>query len=234
MDDTGLPTSMSRDRTTPSIGERIVALVELLLGPVDRRLRLRDGGARLRHARLGDAQLRPGDRLAVDRLLERAPRVVHVLLRDQLVARELFGALDVAAGERDVGALGLDLVLVQLGLGGLQVGVGAGQRGLRLAQPRREVVAVQLGQHLALGRPRSPTSTFSSLMMPLAFDLISTFVIGSILPVATTERARSPRSTVARRDGSIVAARAGDTVYPTSQGQMPTPRVTETTLASIS
>ena len=33
-------------------------------------------------------------------------------------------------------------------------------------------------------------------MMPLAFDLISTFVIGSTLPVATTERRMVPRSTV--------------------------------------
>ena len=31
-------------------------------------------------------------------------------------------------------------------------------------------------------------------MMPLAFDLISTLVIGSILPVATTDRTIVPRS----------------------------------------
>jgi hypothetical protein len=42
-------------------------------------------------------------------------------------------------------------------------------------------------------------------MMPFAFDLISTFVIGSILPVATTDRAIVPRSTVACRDSGIVA-----------------------------
>src|SRR5215813_13605194 len=40
-------------------------------------------------------------------------------------------------------------------------------------------------------------------MMPLAFDLISTFVIGSMRPVATTERAMAPRSTVANREESI-------------------------------
>ena len=40
-------------------------------------------------------------------------------------------------------------------------------------------------------------------MMPLAFDLISTFVIGSILPVATTDFVIVPRSTVAMRDGSM-------------------------------
>src|SRR5262249_38172116 len=49
----------------------------------------------------------------------------------------------------------------------------------------------------------SPTLTFNSLMMPLAFDLISTFVIGSMRPVATTERAMSPRSTAANREESI-------------------------------
>jgi hypothetical protein len=41
-------------------------------------------------------------------------------------------------------------------------------------------------------------------MMPLALDLISTLVMGSILPVATTERTIGPRSTVARRDGSML------------------------------
>ena len=40
-------------------------------------------------------------------------------------------------------------------------------------------------------------------MMPLAFDLISTLVIGSILPVATTDLVIVPRSTVANRAGSI-------------------------------
>jgi hypothetical protein len=49
------------------------------------------------------------------------------------------------------------------------------------------------------------TSTSRTLMMPFAFDLISTLVIGSTLPVATTERTMVPRSTVAMRDGSISA-----------------------------
>jgi hypothetical protein len=40
--------------------------------------------------------------------------------------------------------------------------------------------------------------------MPLAFDLIWTLVSGWIFPVATTERARSPFSTVARREASSV------------------------------
>src|SRR5262245_47658135 len=40
-------------------------------------------------------------------------------------------------------------------------------------------------------------------MMPLAFDLISTLVIGSMRPVATTDRAMPPRSTVANREESI-------------------------------
>src|SRR5262245_12722525 len=53
------------------------------------------------------------------------------------------------------------------------------------------------------GPTRSPTWTLSSLMMPLAFDLISTFVIGSMRPVATTDLVMSPRSTWARREVSI-------------------------------
>jgi len=40
--------------------------------------------------------------------------------------------------------------------------------------------------------------------MPLALDLISTLVMGSILPVATTLLARSPFSTLASFEGSIL------------------------------
>src|SRR5262245_41849625 len=43
-------------------------------------------------------------------------------------------------------------------------------------------------------------------MMPLALDLISTFVIGSTLPVATTDLIMVPRSAVAMRDGSTSGA----------------------------
>src|SRR5712691_3568417 len=39
-------------------------------------------------------------------------------------------------------------------------------------------------------------------MFPFAFDLISTLVIGSTLPVATTDFEIVPRSTVASRDAS--------------------------------
>ena len=40
-------------------------------------------------------------------------------------------------------------------------------------------------------------------MMPFAFDLISTFVMGSTLPVATTDRVIVPASTVAIFAGSM-------------------------------
>jgi len=40
----------------------------------------------------------------------------------------------------------------------------------------------------------------------LAFDLISTFVIGSTLPVATTDLTIVPRSTVASLDSGISGA----------------------------
>ncbi len=42
-------------------------------------------------------------------------------------------------------------------------------------------------------------------MIPFAFDLISTFVIGSTLPVATTDFTINPRSTVASREASTLA-----------------------------
>ncbi len=41
--------------------------------------------------------------------------------------------------------------------------------------------------------------------MPFAFDLISTLVIGSILPVATTDRAIVPRSTVTSLESGMAA-----------------------------
>src|ERR1019366_60123 len=50
----------------------------------------------------------------------------------------------------------------------------------------------------------SPYSTQSFFTMPLALDLISTLVMGSILPVATTLFARSPFSTLASFEGSIL------------------------------
>ena len=46
-------------------------------------------------------------------------------------------------------------------------------------------------------RTTRSTSVISFSMMPFAFDLISTFVIGSILPVATTDFVMVPRSMVA-------------------------------------
>src|SRR5688572_27999442 len=64
-------------------------------------------------------------------------------------------------------------------------------------------------------------------MMPFAFDLISTLVIGSILPVATTERTIEPRSTVASLDGSIVA----DAPLSVEKPQAPTMARTTTTAA---
>jgi len=41
--------------------------------------------------------------------------------------------------------------------------------------------------------------------MPEAFDFTSTLVMGWTLPVATTDRAMSPRSTLASCEGSILA-----------------------------
>ena len=75
----------------------------------------------------------------------------------------------------------------------------------RLASaPRTDAVRSSLSSSTSTSPSRTTlsTSTCSAWMMPLAFDLISTLVIGSILPVATTERTIVPRSTLASRDGS--------------------------------
>ncbi len=47
-------------------------------------------------------------------------------------------------------------------------------------------------------------------MMPFALDFTSTLVIGSILPVATTDRVIVPRSTVAIEPGSKSAPALAD------------------------
>jgi len=51
-------------------------------------------------------------------------------------------------------------------------------------------------------------SALRALMMPFAFDLISILVIGSTLPVATTDLTMVPRSTVASFAGSTSGRRA--------------------------
>src|SRR3954464_8133731 len=50
----------------------------------------------------------------------------------------------------------------------------------------------------------SPTSNGSFWIIPEAFDLISTLLAASILPVATTERVRSMRSAITSFSGSIL------------------------------
>jgi hypothetical protein len=65
-------------------------------------------------------------------------------------------------------------------------------------------------------------------MMPLAFDLISTLVIGSTLPVATTERVIVPRSTTAILEGSMAGAAPFRRVNP----QAPPTRTTATAASS--
>src|SRR5688500_18691812 len=54
-------------------------------------------------------------------------------------------------------------------------------------------------------------------MMPFALDLISTLVIGSTLPVATTDRTIVPCSTVAIFDGSMLV----DAPFSVEKPQMP-------------
>jgi hypothetical protein len=65
-------------------------------------------------------------------------------------------------------------------------------------------------------------------MMPLAFDLISTLVMGSTLPVATTERVIVPRSTTAILDGSM----AGAAPFRRANPQGPPTRTTTTAASS--
>ena len=51
-------------------------------------------------------------------------------------------------------------------------------------------------------------SALRTLIIPFAFDLISILVIGSTLPVATTDLTIVPRSTVASFDGVDIRRRA--------------------------
>ena len=106
------------------------------------------------------------------------------------------------AGELDVRTFGFDRVLFQLRFGAFERCTRGQKVGLGAAQLGEQQILVELGEHVAFATTLS-TSTRSALMMPFAFDLISTLVIGSTLPVATTERTMVPRSTVASFDGSM-------------------------------
>src|SRR5215213_929285 len=90
-------------------------VVQLFFRALDGRARLRDLRLGLRDARAGDAELRARDLLPVLGLLQSAPRVVALLIGDQAAFKEPVRALDVAAREAHVGAVGLDLVLLEFG-----------------------------------------------------------------------------------------------------------------------
>src|SRR5215510_368268 len=123
-------------------------VIQLLFGAVYGGLRLCDLGLGLSDFRLAHGQLRARDVLAVQRQFVRAARVVIRLLRQHAVLQQPFGALEIALGEWHVWAFGFDFVFLQLGLGGLQVGFRADQRGFGFADARGQVLLVEFGQRL--------------------------------------------------------------------------------------
>ena len=204
MDDTGLPISTSRESTMPRMGERMVALAS----SSSERSTAACAWATAARACATRASLTPSCDLAIACRLVAWSSTLRASSR--FCAEMSFWPASCCArstiplGKRHLRAFRLDAVLGQFRLGGLEAGVGAARA------PRAPHAGARRGCRDPVRPAPGPPppgrrlSTFSSLMMPLAFDLISTFVIGSIFPVATTERARSPRSTVARRDASTV------------------------------
>ena len=151
IDDTGLPISTSRVSTVARIGARMRGVGEILGGAIGRRLGLGDLGARLRHLGLADGQLRLRRALAIFRHVDRAVRIVERGLRDQLLLEQRLGALVGAARKLDVGTFGFDDVLLQLGLGAFERGLGGEQVGLGAAHLRQQLILVEFGEHVAFG-----------------------------------------------------------------------------------
>ena len=149
MEDTGLPSSTGRESTMPSMGDRMVALVS----SSSARSTAAWAAATAARACAMRACATPScvlrGLLPVDGHLEGAARVVQRLLGHELVLEQLLRPLEVAARERHVGPLGLDLVLLELGFGGGHVRLGAGQRGPRPRGGAPPGCPCRVRQHLA-------------------------------------------------------------------------------------
>ena len=205
IDDTGLPISTSRVSTVPRIGARMVALA------TSSAARSAAAFACATCARASatlawlTASCDCAARLRLSATSTSAVRVVERRLRDQLLLEQRLRALVGAARELDVGPFGFDDVLLQLRLGAFERARAASRLASRATQRGGELLLVELGEHVAFLHRADRRRRCSALMMPFAFDLISIFVIGSTLPVATTDLTIVPRSTVASRDGSTSA-----------------------------
>jgi len=86
-----------------------------------------------------------------------------------------------------------------------RIRLGPEQGGSRFPKKRVQVLFIQFDQHLPFAHQITGFDLdFFNNAVRLGF--ISTLATGSIRPIATTDRARSPFSTAASRDGSISAA----------------------------
>ena len=181
MELTASPISRSRESTTPSMGETMVALRRSSSARVSTRLRLLRVAPRLWRWRLAT---RPDWRR---RLL--AVRSHLVLLFGFVASRaarstageQRAGSFHVALEERHIGSGGVDFVALVIGLGAVQRGFGD------VAAPPAPGAPAAAGRSGPVRRSPvpadySPTLTGSFWMMPLALDLISTLVAASILP----------------------------------------------------
>ena len=131
-------------------------------------------------------------------------RVVEGLLGDDAVLGHGEGAVVGVLVHGKVGGLGVDLVVLDGGLGGAGVGFGGGELGLLGVDLGEDLDLIELGEDLSL-LDAGVDVDVERVTMPEALDLSSTLVMGWTLPVATTERAMSPFSTLASCDGSSLA-----------------------------
>ncbi len=112
-------------------------------------LRLRDLGPRFGDFGLADRELRIRGAFPVLRDVDGAVRVIEHRLGDEALSEQRRGPIVGTPGERGIGPLGFDDVLLELRLGGFER--GARRLKVRLGTPkgRHELLFVELHQHVA-------------------------------------------------------------------------------------
>ena len=224
MDDTGLPSSTGRESTMPSMGDRMVALVS---SSSARSTAACAAATDARACAMRACATPSWVRAACCRFtaISRALRVSSSVCWGTSLSVNSFSArsrLRRAKGTSGPSAS----TLFFSNSASAAVTIGLRRRQARPAASRRRADRLSLSSSTSTWPTvtRSPTSTLISFTIPLAFDLISTFEIGSMRPVATTDLATSPRSTVASRAESMSL----DDPRSTAHAEPPTRRMPRT------
>ena len=153
MDDTGLPISTSRVSTVPVMGARMVALRSSSSARSTAARACATCAPASVDAGAGDDELAPGAALLVLGHVAGALGSSSCDCEMSFCVEEALGALEGAAGELDVGPLGLDEVLVELRACRAEVGLRRLEVGFLLSQAGRQLFLVEFGEDVARHRP---------------------------------------------------------------------------------